>query len=92
MVIFINVWVCVDIVFNLDLYEVAIMTEKRFKSMKKYNIVYFLVLLMMFISFVLSYFYSYDITRNVLSEISIWCMFFISGLIIGKNLLDEDKI
>ena len=58
------------------------------KSMKQYDVVYFIVLLMMFISLVLSYFYSYDITRNVLLEISIWCMFLFLGLIIGKDLLE----
>ena len=33
MVTFINVWFSVDVIFNLDLYEVAKMTEKRFKHM-----------------------------------------------------------
>lgn len=34
LVTFINVWFCVDVVFNLDLYEVVRMTEKRFKMKK----------------------------------------------------------
>lgn len=58
------------------------------KSMKQYDVVYFIVLLVMLISLGLSYFYSYDITRNVLVEISMWCMFLILGLIIGKDLLE----
>ena len=37
MVTFINVWFSIDVVFNLDLYEVAIMIEKRFTKQEVYD-------------------------------------------------------